>query len=59
METIKIHYCLLRCKAELDQLKSGLSILGVGGALSLHASLLAPIFVTEKTAPLTAGTCYS
>ena len=39
--------CFLGVKAELDQLKTGLSVLGVGEVLSSHSELLAPLFVFQ------------
>lgn len=42
---IKMHNCILKIKAELDQLRSGLCLLGVWEAMSSHPVLLAPMFV--------------
>lgn len=54
--TLKMHFGLLRCKAELDQLKSGLSVLGVGEAMRSYPNVMAGLFVSSKTEPLTTGT---
>lgn len=55
VRVVKLHYTLLRNKAETDQLKRGLSILGLGEALETHTNLLQPMFLAEKSTPLTAG----
>ena len=55
IKTIKIHFTILKCKAELDQLKSGLSIMGVGEALCSHSDLLSPLFISTKATSLTHG----
>ncbi len=47
--------CILKTKAELDQLKSGLTALGVGKAMEDHQALMASLFVSEKMEHLTAG----
>ena len=50
--TIKVHYPLLRCKAELDQLSSGLSTLGIRDAMKKYPEM----FVTSSNlTQLTAG----
>jgi hypothetical protein len=41
---LKMHFSLLRCKAELDQLKNGLSILGLLQALHSYPDIFAPYF---------------
>lgn len=52
---LKTHFGVLRCKAELDQLKNGLSILGVGKALCDHPDLMDCFFLSSKAKPLNAG----
>ena len=55
---IKLHYGLLRCKAELDQLSGGLSIMGVGEAMKMNSDLFSPLFTSSEMTKLTAGTMY-
>lgn len=50
-----LHHCLLRSKAGLDQLRSGLSTLGVLDVMCKHPTALEPYFVAGKQPPLTAG----
>ena len=52
---IKKHHCILKTKAELDQLKSGLRILGVGNAMEMYPKLMIELFVEGEAIPLTAG----
>ena len=60
VRAICTHYVLLRCKAELDQLKTGLSTLGLLDELCSNPSLFKPLFTTDAKANLTAGIrgCY-
>jgi hypothetical protein len=53
-KTVKVHFCLLWCKAELDQLKCCLSTLGVGEAMHEHPEILAPFFIYSRATQLTA-----
>lgn len=55
--TLMLHYTLYRNKAALDQLKSGLSVLGVADAMSEYSELLKPFFTGVEQTPLTAGKC--
>lgn len=55
MDTLMLHYTLYRNKAVLDQLKSGMSALGVLDALEKYPHFLKPFFVHGAQAPLTAG----
>ena len=55
VQIICLHHVLLRNKAVLDQLKEGLSVLGVEDALKRYPSILEPFFVGGKQEPLTAG----
>lgn len=55
LRTLMLHHTLLRNKAVLDQLKSGLSALGVLDAMSKYPTILEPYFVAGKQTPLTAG----
>ena len=54
IRTVKMHFTILKCKAELDQLKNGLSM-GVREALCSHSDLLSPLFISTKATPLTSG----
>ena len=53
------NYTILRSKAEFDQLRTGLAVLGVGEALQKYPHLTEPLFVFSQTKPLTAGIVYS
>ena len=55
MNILMFHYTLYRTKAVLDQLKTGLAVLGVLDAMSKYSNILEPFFVCGKAAPLTAG----
>ena len=57
ISTLIFHYTLYRNKAVLDQMKSGLNVLGVAQAMSKYQDILQPFFVCGKQAPLTAGLC--
>ena len=56
IRTIMLHATLLKNKGVLDQLKSGLSCLGVLDAITTNPSVFESFFVGGKNAPLTAGT---
>lgn len=56
IKTIILHATVLRNKGVLDQLKSGLSSLGVLDAIVKHPKLLESYFIAGKNSPLTAGT---
>lgn len=60
VRAICTHYVLLRCKAELDLLKTGLSTLGLLDELCANPCLFKPLFTTDANANLTAGIrgCY-
>ena len=48
VKTMKMHFTLLCCKAELDQLKRGLSILGMETAiLSIQSCSLLFLFIAK------------
>ena len=55
VRTIMLHAVLLRNKLELDQLKTGLSTLGVLEAMSKNQNIMEPYFVSGKRPKLTAG----
>lgn len=55
IKTIILHTTVLKNKAVIDQLKSGLSSLGVLDAIIKHPHLLESYFVAGKKVPLTAG----
>lgn len=52
---ISLHHLILKVKAELDQLKSGLEILGVAAAMKAHSELFQPLFTNMGRAKLTPG----
>ena len=58
VNTIALHYTLLRNKAELDQLKAGLSELGVGEAMQSSPKLFEPMFIPSGVMPLPASMCH-
>ena len=53
---ITLHHTLLKCKAELDQLKGGLQALGVGDAMKAHPDLFEKFFTEAGLTTMTAGT---
>jgi len=53
--TIMLHATILQNKGVIDQLKSGLSSLGILNAIIEHPHLLESYFVAGKNDPLTAG----
>lgn len=55
MNTLMLHYTLYQNKAVLDQLKSGLCIMGVADAMITYPDLLQAFFVAGKEVPITGG----
>ena len=57
INTLMYHYkiILYRNKAVMDQLKAGLTILGVLDAMAKWPKIMEPFFVGAKQRPLTAG----
>lgn len=55
IQCVKKHNCILKTKAELDQLKSGLCILGMGSAMEMYPELMSPLFLKGQAIPLSAG----
>ena len=55
MSVVAKHYALLRNKAEIDQLQAGLTVLGVGKAMSEHPDLMKPLFVYSNEKAVSAG----
>ena len=55
MRTLKNHYTLYRNKAAIDQLKSGLGVLGVSEAMSKYPDILEEYFVSQVKTALNAG----
>ena len=53
LRTVMLYHTLLRTKAELDQLKLGLTALGVLDAMSRYSTILEPYFVVGKQMALT------
>ena len=52
---IKKHHCILKTVAEVDQLKYGLSCLGVGRAMELYPEMMKELFVAGGGVCLNAG----
>ena len=57
IRSIMLHATVLKNKAVLDQLKSGLASLGILNAIKENSSSFESFFVGGKNTPLTAGTC--
>ena len=55
VRSLCLHQVLLRCKAELDQLRVGLKTLGILNAIEHHPTLFEPVFTTNGKQPLTPG----
>ena len=53
---VTLHHMVLKCKAELDQLKGGLQTLGVGDAMKAHPELFENFFMDAGHTSMTAGT---
>ena len=58
LRILMLHHALLRSKAGLDQLRLGLSALGVLDVMSKYPAILEPYFVAGKQPPLTAGNAF-
>ena len=56
IRSIILHATIVKNKAVIDQLKSGLECLGILDAINKHPHLLESFFVADKSVPLTAGT---
>ena len=54
VRSLIMHYLVFTCKAELDQLKQGLSELGVLHLLHSYPALLRPLFAASHKPKLTA-----
>ena len=55
IQTVALHYVLLRNKAEMDQFCEGLKELGVLNALRNYPDLIGPLFMKGGLQTLTAG----
>ena len=55
VKALTLHHVILRSKAELDQLRDGLSTLGVESALVSNPTLFEPLFTAFEDAELTSG----
>ncbi len=55
VKALKLHYTLLKSLAEINQLKDGLSVHGVGEAMVNYRELMRPIFTVYGTEAPTAG----
>ena len=53
---VSLHHCILKSKAELDDLKNGLGALGVSDIIASYPDLLRPFFTSSGILPITAGT---
>lgn len=57
IQTLRLHYVLLRSKAVLDQLITGLSCLGVLDSIRENPGMFEPYFIAAKQAKLTSCKC--
>ena len=57
IQTLRLHYVLLRSKAVLDQLITGLSCLGVLDSIRENPGLFEPYFIADEQAKLTSCKC--
>ena len=55
VQVVALHYALLVCKAEIDQLIEGLGEIGVSRMLKEFPSLLESFFTSKGRVTLTAG----
>ena len=57
VKAISLHFLIFKAKAELDQLKDGLQILGVASAMQAMPDTFLPLFTVDLTegAVLTPG----
>ena len=53
IQTLRLHYVLLRSKAVLDQLITGLSSLGVLDSIRENPGMFEPYFIADEQAKLT------
>ena len=58
LRTLQLHHFLFRSKAELDQIKSGLTALGVLDAMFKYPIIFGAFFVAGKQPPLLAGSTF-
>ena len=54
IHSVCLQHAIFKTKTELDQLKDGLSTLGVNSVMCMYQTLLKPFF-TNSSVPLTAG----
>jgi hypothetical protein len=57
LTTLRALFALFRCKAELDQLNSGLCTLGIGESMNKYPEMFAHLFTSNSSSQLTAGEC--
>ena len=55
VKALTLHHIISRSKAELDQLRDGLSTLGVASALASNPTLFEPLFTAIEDVELTSG----
>ena len=54
VSAIAMHYCVVRVKAELDQIVTGLDVLKIGDLVQANPQKMRELFVHFKPLPLTA-----
>ena len=54
-EEIGLHHSILKCKAELDDMRRGLDVLGVGEMMEKYPEILTPFFTAAGVQHITAG----
>ncbi len=55
VKTLKLHYTLLESLSEINQLKEGLQVNGVGESIVKYPEIMRPLFVHNNREVLTAG----
>ena len=55
IKSIKLHHVILICKAELDQLISGLQAFGLLAEIQHNPHIFEPLFIYSKRSSLSAG----
>lgn len=55
IQVIALHHTILKCKAELDDLKGGLAALGVSAMIEKYPDILRPFFTSQGRKSISAG----
>ena len=55
IQSVALHFVILKTLGELTQFREGLETLGVSRAMSVHGMYLQDFYVIKKSAELTAG----